>query len=203
MKMPNQLLIKWTIILGLSLLMLSGCRKKILPAADDYSEYGWTVVEDGDYGSALDQFREAIDLDPENPDAFNGAGWIFAKLNEPDSAISYFTTGLGLALPGSQIQLELYAGRAFSYHATDGYLSSIDDCNEVLARDSNFVFSRDTSVTADAVAAVLAAGYFGVGDYTNALLAVQVVDPSFQADVNSDTGLAQLAEKIEGLVTEP
>ncbi len=198
MKMVKQLL-KWSVIALFGLIILTGCRKKILPATDDYSEYGWTVINDGDYTQALTQFRDALGLDPENPDAYNGIGWIFVNMNEPDSAISYFTAGLGLAVPGSQQQLEIYTGRAYSYHASNQYLSSIDDCNEVLATDSAFVFSRDTTITASTVATLLAASYFGVGDYTNALLAVQVVDAAFQVDVNTETGLAQLAEKIEAL----
>ena len=198
MKMHNQFL-KWSVITLLGLIILTGCRKKILPATDDYSEYGWAVIDDGDYTNALTQFQDALALDPENPDAYNGIGWIFVKMNEPDSAINYFTTGLGLAVPGTQQQLEIYTGRAYSYHASNQYLSSIDDCNEVLAADSAFVFSRDTTITANTVATLLAANYFGVGDYTNALLAVQVVDAAFEVDVNTDAGLAQLAEKIEAL----
>ena len=189
-------------VIGGILILLTltvGCRKKLFPATDDYSEYGWTVITDGDYTKALSQFQEALTLDPQNVDAYNGLGWIFAKTAEPDSAINYFTLGLGLALPGSQVQLELYTGRAYSYHAKSQYLSSIDDCNEVLATDSSFIFSRDSSVTANTVATLLAASYFGVGDYTNALLAVQVVDASFLVDVNTESGVAQLAAKIEAL----
>jgi len=40
-----------------------------------------------------------------------------------------------------------------------------------------------------------------VGDFTNALLAVQVVDPTFQVDVNTEAGLSRLAAKIEALTT--
>jgi len=191
----------WGIIVSLGFVVLAGCRKRIAPATDDYAEYGWTVINDGNYTSALTQFQDALQLDPENADAYNGLGWIFSRMNEPDSALVYFNTGMGLATPASQIQLEIYTGRAFSYHAKQQYLSGIDDCNEVLATDSNFVFSRDTTVTANSVAALLAANYFGVGDFTNALLAVQVVDPTFQVDVNTETGLAALAAKIEALTT--
>lgn len=194
-------IIKWTAVVVLIGLTLMGCRKKLVPATDDFAEYGWTVVENGDYTDALTQFEDALLLDPTNSDAYNGLGWIFSKMNEPDSAINYFTLGLGYATPGSQIQLEIYTGRAFSYHAKSQFLTSIDDCNEVLGTDSNFVFTRDITVTANSVATVLAAGYFGVGDYTNALLAVQVVDATFQVDVNTDTGVAQLAAKIEALTT--
>lgn len=193
------LMIRWTLVAMLAALMLTGCRKKLLPATDDYSEYGWTVLDGGDYTLGLAQFDDALRMDPENSDAYNGVGWIFTKLNEPDSAIAYFTQGLLYAVPGSQIQLEMLTGRAFSYHAKAAFLISIDDCNEVLATDSSFVFSRDVTITANSVATVLAAGYFGVGDFTNALLAVQVVDAAFLVDVNTESGIALLAAKIEAL----
>ena len=180
-------------------LTLGDCRKKIIPQSDDYAEYAWTVLASGNWDAAKTQFQNALEADPTYADGYNGLGWLFIDLEEPDSAVYWFTQGLAIAPSGSTTYNEMLAGRAFAYHNLNEYAQAILDGQELYALDQNWIFSRDTSLNIADVQLLLAVCYFAESDFVHALQWIRTLHPNFQADPNTALGQARMASEIEKL----
>ena len=59
-------------------------------SAQVFSSYGYIEYQQGRTGRAIEYFREALNLDPEYPNALNSLGYILADENiDPEEALSY------------------------------------------------------------------------------------------------------------------
>ena len=59
-------------------------------SAQVFSSYGYIEYHQGKIDSAVDYFREALNLDPDYPNALNSLGYILADENiDPDEALKY------------------------------------------------------------------------------------------------------------------
>ncbi len=180
-------------------LVLGDCRKKIIPQSDDYAEYAWTVLESGNLDAAKTQFQNALEADPTYADGYNGLGWLFIDLEEPDSAVYWFTQGLAFAPSGSTAYNEMLAGRAFAYHNLSNYPNAITDGQQLYTLDQNWIFSRDTSLNIADIQLLIAVCYYSQGDFVHALQWIKTLRPNFSADPNTAQGQARMASEIEKL----
>jgi len=146
---------------------------------------------------AHDDFAAATQGDANLVDAYNGSGWANAKLNALAAAVASFNTGLGK----DSVNLQMRAGLAFVLNAQKLYTSSITADTTVLGANSTWSFSRDTSINAADLHLLLAEDYFALTppDFLASKREVQILDPSFVADVATIAGQTALAARIETL----
>src|SRR4029077_15709655 len=57
--------------------------KPPIERAEELSQHGWQLWKEHKYGDAAQQFKQAVELDPEAADSWNGLGW--ARLNGGNS----------------------------------------------------------------------------------------------------------------------
>ena len=60
---------------------------------------GEQLMRAGDYQSAISQFRRALQIDPNSPDAHHYLGWCYLRTDQLKYAVSSFSTALTVA-PG-------------------------------------------------------------------------------------------------------
>ena len=188
------------IILFSTGLTFDGCSSNdgggpIQKTADQLTAEGWTAYGVKNYQVASSRFTEALQVDGNFADAHNGAGWSNAKLNAMTAAVASFTTGL----TKDPANLQMKTGLAFVYSVQKEYALSLQRANEVLAADPAWSFSRDLSISASDLHLLLAEDYFAEGDFSASLLQVRLLNPSFNANVNTTAGLAALSAEIERL----
>ncbi|MFC1546915.1 tetratricopeptide repeat protein [Candidatus Neomarinimicrobiota bacterium] len=193
----------FTIVIASIILLLTmpGCRVVTEKEAMDFIQDGWESMDEGRYSDAVVDFGKSTDLEPMLADAWNGLGWAYARLNRPDTSVSFFNTGENLN-DQTQVGTEILAGRAFSNLALGEYLLAINDANGALDRAPTWVFRRDPSLTFKQLTLTVATAHFSLGDYASSLTWVQRLDAGFLVDVETLSGLARLSEKLEALKDE-
>ena len=50
----------WSLMAGLSLLVGTACRDRVVPKSPDFVEYGWELFAEGDLRGALVQFVDGV-----------------------------------------------------------------------------------------------------------------------------------------------
>ncbi len=186
-----------TMILGAFMIAIAGCGSGGggSESADQLVAEGWTAYLSRSYGVASSKFSQALAINGNLVDAYNGSGWSLAKLNLPDSAVTQFNKGLNRDTANAEIR----AGLAFVDNALKLYTQSITLATAVLQAKPSWVFSRDNSVNSQDLHLLLAEDYFALASYPESLTQVQVLNPAFTADVSTVTGQTSLAKEIERL----
>jgi tetratricopeptide (TPR) repeat protein len=186
------------ILMVLLSVMIGGCSSgggDGQKTAGQVTAEGWSAYSAKNYTDASARFAEALTLDANFVDAYNGAGWSNAKLNAMPGAVASFTTGL----TKDPANIQIKAGLAFVYSVQKEYALSIQRGNEVLAADSVWSFSRDLSIGAADIHLMLAEDYFAQGDFSASLQQVQKLNALFNANVSTPSGRAALSAEIERL----
>jgi len=166
---------------------------------EQYLAEGWQAYAGRNYQLAFGDFNSAMQGNSNLTDAFNGAGWASAKLNSLVRSVADFRNGL--AKDSGNVQMK--AGLSLVFNAQKLYDSSIVRAGQALAAAPNWVFTRDTSVNASDLHLLLAEDYFAQTppNFAASLAQVQVLNPSFAADVSAIAGQTALAIEIERLGT--
>ncbi len=154
---------------------------------------GWKSYSNHDYVTAESLFDRATTINQTLVDGYNGAGWSSAYQNDLQTSDNRFQIAINL----DSTFVEPKAGLAFVYNAQQKDSESIVLANSVLQAAPNWVFRRDTSIKAADLHLLLAEDYFAIGEYQLSLNQVQILDPSFSADVTTIQGLMLLANEIE------
>ncbi|MFC1619119.1 tetratricopeptide repeat protein [Candidatus Neomarinimicrobiota bacterium] len=193
----------FTIVIASIILLLTmpGCRVVTEKEAMDFIQDGWESMDEGRHSDAVVDFRKAKNLEPGFADAWNGLGWAYAHLDSPGISAENFNSGESLN-DQSVIGTEILAGRSFSNLALGEYLLAINDANGALDRAPTWVFRRDPSITFKQLTLTVATAHFSLGDYASSLTWVQRLDAGFLVDVETLSGLARLAKKLEALKDE-
>jgi tetratricopeptide (TPR) repeat protein len=156
---------------------------------------GWSEFEKKNYETARVSFEEAIGIDSSYTDAYNGAGWSNAYLNNLNKSAQQFNRSILL----DDLNMDAKAGLAFVYHAQNQYQSSISLVNKVLSSQPNWVFAHNSTLTNADLHLLLAESYFALANYSSSLKQVQILNSNFTADVSTQEGIAALAAEIERL----
>jgi tetratricopeptide (TPR) repeat protein len=185
-----------------SLLLVYGCGEDenggITP--EELIKQGWAKFEAGNYGDASADFNAAIGLSADTNEAYLGLGWAELRQSHAGLAENAFVTYLAKASDSNDAK----AGLALAYHALDKFEDAIDMANEVLSANPSWSLSlHDISINHLDLALVLADSYYETGDFSQSLQIVQdYFDlPSFEPDIETPEGRAELAEKIKDLYT--
>ena len=197
--------IYFTSLIGLLFLfLLTGCKKGSVTTTDiefdveELIQLGWDAFQQGKYLEAKDKFERAWSQNPLELEVYNGLGWSYFKLDSLEQAARQFHICYCLFEPTADIS----AGWAFTLNAQKEYGNSNDKAAEALVLDSTWVFAYGLPLDAGDLHLLKAENYFLLGSFTLSLEAVKVLNPLFNADVNSDIGRSELAAEIERLKGE-
>lgn len=158
---------------------------------------GWVAFSAGNYSEAASRFDEALNKAGNYVEAYDGAGWSYAKLNSLSTAESRFLAGLSR----DTTNYEIKAGLAFLYHAQKRYNESAMMLENLLGQNTDWTFRGDASIGNTDLRLLLAEDYFALANYSASLSQVQILNSSFTADVSTVSGQAALAQEIERLRT--
>ena len=186
------------IVTVMSCLLLGACSQSGEPeekTAAQLAADGWKAYSAHDYQTAASTFAEAIGKDANLVDGYDGAGWANAKLDSLTAAVSNFRTGMNK----DSLNLEIKAGLSLVYNAQKNYSGSISLARDVIRSNSAWSFSHDASVGASSLRLLLAEDYFALAEYDLSLQQIQVLNPSFTADVSTVSGQGAVGQEIERL----
>jgi tetratricopeptide (TPR) repeat protein len=156
---------------------------------------GWSAFEAGDYASAVTVLTESRNKKPDDPEIRSALGWAFMRLDMLTEAESEFEAGALLI----NVPADLYAGRAFVLNAQKQYGASNTSISQALSLQPAWLFLHESGLDHEDLAILKAENHFVLGEFQDALTAVQTVNVSFTADVATDAGRGQLAAEIERL----
>ena len=84
------------------------------------ANYGWILYEQGDYVGSYEWFSNSVQEDESYQDGYNGLGWSFGKLVDPDSAVQAFDVGLTKQQNPRMLDIvahDILAGLTFAHSA--------------------------------------------------------------------------------------
>ena len=208
------------------LLIFVACRREWLPTEEDYTDYGWTLYQDGRFKESNHWFQNAIDENMNYKDGYNGMGWSEQKMSlwntEPnlDNAIDHFKKGLKKDdNPRSlhNVDFDLFAGLTFSYSIKDPAGSTYYTDSTIFYGDSlinlineeqyeqTWYFPHDTTTDYLDIHVTLAWAKFLKKQYNVSLEDhVRLLEdkcgwPTISPDFQTATGIHELAARIEEL----
>jgi tetratricopeptide (TPR) repeat protein len=159
---------------------------------------GWVLFEQGQYEDAKDKFDEAIGLDANYFDAYNGLGWSNAKLDMFAAALTGFSNAISIdAEPADP-----YAGRAPVYRDHNKqYQNAITAALTALSKDREYEFSHDATFDWEDLMLILAQSYFGEQEYISANAYVDSLGGDAQHPDSIDVdALSEAIEDLEVLI---
>ncbi len=159
---------------------------------------GWALFEQGEYEQAMDKFHQALGLDDEYADAYNGMGWSRAKTDSLATALWNF----GMCVMNDPDLTEGYAGCAPVYRDYDTepahFDSAIAFANTALTQESAFEFSHDEEFDWRDLRLIMAQSYYGLGEFLSAKSQVDALG-GVSLDPGSATFVEDLGAEIERL----
>jgi hypothetical protein len=189
----------------LSLLVAAGCggdddggsTPPPPPTDQEVLDDAWAAFTIADFTAAEASFRELIARGALLVEAHDGLGWTFARQNVADSARVYFDEALASGGDAGELSDQIHAGLAFVHHAEADWQGVLDAAQNVAA---GWSFPHLGSIDRDDVTALEAVAHYGLGAFEDCLAAVQELDPTFDADVSTAAGRAELAARLETLL---
>lgn len=194
LKIMNRL----SMLMIVTALIVTGCRKPLEPITVDYVDYGWELYDEGDYDGAIEQFEDGVELSVNYTDGHNGIGWSNMMLNYADTSEVYFTTGVAVG-DTTIVGTEVLAGRAFARLAQSEYADAIIDAKAALTRTPAWIFRHDSSMTHQDLTHSVATAFYAQGLFDSSYTWVKKLDATFTTDVTTLGGRAALAAKLEDL----
>ena len=197
------------------MLIFAACRKQWNATEEDMANYGWILYEQGDYVGSYEWFSNSVREDENYQDGYNGLGWSFGKLVDPDSAVQAFDVGLTKPQNPRMLDIvahDILAGLTFAHSALKhdssavAYGDSLIWLLEQQIGDKTWTFPHDSTTNYLDVHVTLALSYFALSDFTESLEHVQAIktalnpaSPPYVVDTNTVRGRRQLAAEIEYL----
>lgn len=154
------------------------------PDPEVYIQDGWDDLSSGSFEDALDNFDEALAIDPENLSAIMGKAWSLFFVDSGDALImmSYlFEKGVN----DSTWSADAYCGLSIVTFAQGDYGSAIAFANSLLSIDSVYVFDYVDDIDYHDILLVKAQAQFLTRDYLGAYTTMVQIIPSLM-DQDSD-----------------
>ncbi len=141
---------KFTAVVSVLLLLGIGCSKKKVEEPPPFDvnaamTRAWNDFQSDDYDGAREEFSSVISHDAENANAYMGRGWCYAYLaKQNESLFDSAKADFGSAKSRNIGSADADMGFAAVYRSLDGFCdSAIVFAGNVIAADSNYVFSKD------------------------------------------------------------
>ena len=125
----------WLPVAILSVLALAACGGDATPDASDYLALGMEQIREDEYDEAIDSLSKAIELEPEDPDAYFFRGISYYLKDEAYGAIADFDKALELIPNGTVTDItdaDIYAMRGSSYGLKEDYDTAIADLEKAI-----------------------------------------------------------------------
>lgn len=107
--------------------------KKKYKGSSDWIRVGLEYHNNGKYGSAIEAFNSALELDPLNYRALNGRGWSFRQENRHIESIMDFNNALKyIPLSERDALQEAWRGLGWSYFCKTDYPAAINSFNNAM-----------------------------------------------------------------------
>ena len=175
----------------------------ITPKEQKLTEVGWKAFKNGDLPTAKSNFLLAINTNSFYADAYNGLGWVYARIDSLDLSLSYFTLGENWATNNNLLR-DIYAGRSFVNLALDYYADAISDVNNTLNpyyyNVDKYVFRYDLSITETDLLLVEAESWFLLGEYQNCYETLLIIDDTLEISASNPEELATVIENLREIV---
>ncbi|NIT35835.1 MAG: tetratricopeptide repeat protein [candidate division Zixibacteria bacterium] len=159
----------------------------------DWTNAGWESWAKGDYETAEQAFGSALKVDPYYAEAHAGMGWTLLRTQDIDDAIDAFEDavlyGEQVGTP-LQIRQVIYMGAATTYEAGDEYELSVARgrylVNKLDGDNFKFLPKGDPGghITGYDLYVILALDYYGLGDASNCVWAINRMRRKIQEPVN-------------------
>lgn len=156
---------------------------------------GWSRFEEGNYTGAIEKFEEAVGTAPGLGDGHNGLGWCYLRLDSLDAALDEFQVAVAKGFVGAGAQ----AGRCLILNRKDEYRQAVVAGEAALAADPVFELEGDATIDIRDVRLAMAQSMYALGEYTDALEQIVVVDPSISINIHSAGFAGELLGAIEDL----
>jgi Tfp pilus assembly protein PilF len=192
---------KFIYLLPVVLLMffLSSCsQEEPISSDEEYNEIinaGWSAFKIKDYNAARAKFGEALYRDSSKIAGYVGLGWCFMKQDSMLFALLIYERGA----INQNVNASLLSGYAFSLNAAKQYSNSNERVDQAILLEPDWVFTYDSTLNVRDLTLLKAENYFQLGDFSNSLAQVKILNPLFNADINTVQGQAALAIEIERL----
>jgi tetratricopeptide (TPR) repeat protein len=116
---------------------------ELFPTPEAYTFLGWTYSLLGNYDRAIDECKNAIEIDPEYGNPYNDIGAYLLAKGKTEEAIPYFEMALNAKRYDSKHFAYLNLGRAFEtkglwFEAVEEYRKSKEAASEYLPAKQHF-----------------------------------------------------------------
>ncbi len=161
---------------------LTGCGKKgptRLDEVDRLINEGWELFAGEQYTQALARFDDALAELSQYPDALHGRGWSLAYLGQFNDARTALVTAKELSFDDPDI----WAGGAFVFSALGNqdqvvfWAETAFGAQEEISGTTQWVFSRNKSITHIHLRLVLAKAYLVRGSYVQCSDQLDIIEP--------------------------
>lgn len=155
----------------------------------EYTARGWERFEVDNFSGALADFNAAIFLDRAYGEAHKGQGWTRLSQATSRNSMRGAVDSFANAILNEQDGADVLAGRAAANLGAGGafFEAAIEDAQEALAADAEFVFIHRPSFDVDDLHLVDAFAKAGQADYSGALATADLVIESGIEEGNPDT----------------
>tara|TARA_B100001013_G_C24552297_1_gene419122 strand:- start:55 stop:750 length:696 start_codon:yes stop_codon:yes gene_type:complete len=156
------------------------------PDPEEYIEEGWDDLSSGSYEDALENFDEALSVDPENIPASIGMAWTLLIIDSGESMeemIILFENGVS----DSTWSSDAYCGMSIVSFAQGNYTTAIAYADSLLSIDPNYVFENFSEIDYYDILLVKAQAQFLTLDYLGANMTMSQINPSLYLDPDQDS----------------
>jgi tetratricopeptide (TPR) repeat protein len=170
----------------------------------EFISLGWTDFDNGDYDTATDRFRAAIECNafswPDHADSYAGMGWTHLMLEDIAECLQW----LEVAIAEGYASSDMHAARAAAERDLPDFEEAIYSAGVVLDSHPDYVFSHKKSYDWRDLRIIRAQSFFALAEYESVnqeieLLGGTVQDPQDESFI--DNLLAEL-ERLEILYGE-
>lgn len=132
---------------------------------------GWAFYESKEYTGALAKFNDAVKINPNEADIYNGLGWTHFALHNIQQSIFQF----GKGVENNPKFLDILVGYSFVHYENNNYSlenGSLKWASEAIAIDSakfdsvgSYSFIHNSKVTAEEFRKIMTLSYFYIGKF--------------------------------------
>lgn len=156
---------------------------------------GWIAFTKKDFVEANLRFRQAIEVDSANAEAYSGLAWVLFKQDSIEKAFIMFDSASIMVDPNASV----FAGYAFALNVAKNYASSNQKAEQALKIDPAWFFPYLSSLDYNDLIVLKAENYFMLGNFSQSLREVNRINPEFVVSLSTPAGIAKLADEIEKL----
>ncbi len=150
---------------------------------EQWTTEGWAKWRGADYDSAVTAFGNALKVDPYYAEAHGGLGWTYIRMQNMVDAANVFEDAVMVSEQAGtteQVKQVIYMGATTAYEAIDEYKLSAARGRYMInnLNGANFKFEQavnpgtPVTITGYDLYIVLALDYYGLGDTSNCVWAI-------------------------------